>query len=304
MNINHIVIVGAGTMGTDLAVNLSKSGARVTIVGRPGGRAETFGDRATSAARDLDVTLENLDLQLVSDLRSADWSSTDLVIENVAEDLAVKQDIFKQIVSLANERTVITSNSSTFGISSIADGLRQQSRFFGLHFFMPAHLIPLVEIVMSENSDVQIADEIKGYLSSRNFVPVIVRKDVPGFLANRMQAALMREVWHILEREIATPEDVDKAVMYGFGCRFLAAGPVMQKEISGLDVTYSANSNVFPDLSNADKPPLFLASKIERGETGMKSERGFWSWSESSIREARERYMEKLKRSIKVLLDL
>jgi 3-hydroxybutyryl-CoA dehydrogenase len=92
--------------------------------------------------------------------------------------------------------------------------------------------------------------------------------------------------------------------MYGFGCRFLAAGPVMQKEISGLDVTYSANSNVFPDLSNADKPPLFLASKIERGETGMKSERGFWSWSESSIREARERYMEKLKRSIKVLLDL
>jgi 3-hydroxybutyryl-CoA dehydrogenase len=135
LNINHIVIVGAGTMGTDLAVNLSKSGARVTIVGRPGGRAETFGDRATSAARDLDVTLENLDLQLVSDLRSADWSSTDLVIENVAEDLAVKQDIFKQIVSLANERTVITSNSSTFGISSIADGLSQQSRVFWTTFF-------------------------------------------------------------------------------------------------------------------------------------------------------------------------
>ncbi len=290
-------------MGTDLAVKLSGSGVRVTVVGRPGGRADTFDVRSTSAARDLDVSPDDLDMRLVSDLMSVDWLSADLVIENVVENLEVKQSIFKQIVSLANKKTIITSNSSTFGISLIANGLSQQARFFGLHFFMPAHLVPLVEIVMSESSDLQTANEIKQYLSVRNFVPVIVYKDVPGFLANRIQAAMMREVWHILEREIATPEDVDKAVMFGFGCRFLAAGPIMQKEISGLDVTYSANTGVFSDLSNADKPPSFLAEKVKRGEIGMKSERGFWHWNQASIREARERYMHKLKSSIKVLLE-
>ena len=303
MDIKHIVIVGAGTMGTDLAVKLSASGARVTVIGRPGGRAETFAARAISAARDLDVSSDNIDMQLVSTLTSVDWLSVDLVIENVIEDLAVKQSIFRQIVSLANEHAIITSNSSTFGISLIASGLSQQTRFFGLHFFMPAHLVPLVEIVMSESSELQIANELKQYLSARDFVPVIVRKDVPGFLANRIQAALIREVWHILEREIATHEDVDKAVMYGFGCRFLAAGPVMQKEISGLDVTYSANTSVFSDLSNADKPPSFLGDKVKRGEIGMKSGKGFWHWDQASIRETRERYMQKLKSSIKVLLD-
>jgi len=290
-------------MGTDLAVKLSASGARVTVVGRPGGRAETFSDRALSAARDLGVSLESLELQLISNLVSVAWSSADLIIENVTEDLAIKQSIFKQVVALANAEAIITSNSSTFGISLIANGLGQQSRFFGLHFFMPAHLVPLVEVVMSANSDLAIAEEIKLYLSSRDFVPVIVRKDVPGFLANRIQAALMREVWHILERGIATPEDVDKAVMYGFGCRFLAAGPVMQKEISGLDVTYSVNTNLFPDLSNADKPPSFLADKVKRGEIGMKSEVGFWTWNQKSIREARDRYMQRLKAAIKILSD-
>lgn len=303
MDINHIVIVGAGTMGTDLAVKLSASGVRVTVVGRPGGRADTFSVRAISAARDLGVSPDGLDMRLVSDLASVDWLSADLVIENIAEELAAKQSIFKQIASLANKKTIITSNSSTFGISRIVDGLSQQARFFGLHFFMPAHLVPLVEIVMSESSDLQTAKDIKQYLSARNFVPVIVHKDVPGFLGNRIQAAMMREVWHILECKIATPEDVDKAVMYGFGCRFLAAGPVMQKEISGLDVTYAANASVFSDLSNADKPPSFLADKVKRGEIGMKSERGFWHWNKASIRETRERYMQRLKSSIKVLLE-
>ena len=204
MDIKHIVIVGAGTMGTDLAVKLSASGARVTVIGRPGGRAETFAARAISAARDLDVSSDNIDMQLVSTLTSVDWLSVDLVIENVIEDLAVKQSIFRQIVSLANEHAIITSNSSTFGISLIASGLSQQTRFFGLHFFMPAHLVPLVEIVMSESSELQIANELKQYLSARDFVPVIVRKDVPGFLANRSPLILVWSPCTGLRNKVST----------------------------------------------------------------------------------------------------
>jgi len=303
VNFKHIVIIGAGTMGTDLSVKLAASGARVTIVGRSGGRADTFDTRALSAARDLDVALDQLKLELLSDLTSVDWSSADLIIENVNEDLVIKQSVFEQVVALSNADAIIASNSSTFGISLISSGLSPQSRFFGLHFFMPAHLVPLVEIVTSDKSDLQIAEKIKLYLTSLGFVPVIVRKDVPGFLANRIQAAMMREVWNILERGIATPEDVDKAVKYGFGCRFLAAGPVMQKEMSGLDITYSASKNVFPDLSNDDEPPSILSDKVKRGELGMKAEMGFWNWDQESIRVARDRYVIKLKAAIKVLTD-
>ncbi|MEJ6649241.1 MAG: 3-hydroxyacyl-CoA dehydrogenase family protein, partial [Burkholderiales bacterium] len=109
--------------------------------------------------------------------------------------------------------------------------------------------------------------------------------------------------WNILERGIATPEDVDKAVKYGFGCRFLAAGPVMQKEMSGLYITYSASKNVFPDLSNEDEPPSILSDKVKRGETGMKAEVGLWTWDQESIRKARDLYVIKLKAAIKVLTD-
>tara|TARA_B110000305_G_scaffold39157_1_gene40121 strand:- start:112 stop:1026 length:915 start_codon:yes stop_codon:yes gene_type:complete len=303
VNFKHIVIIGAGTMGTDLSVKLAASGTRVTIVGRPGGQADTFHNRARNAGLDLSLDFDQLKLQLLPDLISVDWPSADLIIENVNEDLALKQSIFGQVVILANANAIIASNSSTFGISLISSGLAPQARFFGLHFFMPAHLVPLVEIVTSEHSDVQIAEKIKLYLSTQGFVPVIVRKDVPGFLANRIQAAMMREVWNILERGIATPEDVDKAVTYGFGCRFLAAGPVMQKEMSGLDITCSASKNVFPDLSNEDEPPKILSDKVERGEMGMKTGLGFWSWNDESISEARNGYVAKLKAAIKILSD-
>lgn len=303
MNFKHIVVIGAGTMGTDLSVKFAASNQRVTVVGRVGGRAATFHERAQNTARDLGVTLEKTNLCLVDDIDSVDWSTADLVIENVNEDLALKQALFRTVTALANSDAIITSNSSTFGISSIAAGLSNPGRFFGLHFFMPAHLVPLVEIVASEHSNLDIAEKIKLALIPIGFEPVTVRKDVPGFLANRIQAAMMREVWNILDRDIATAEDVDKAVMYGFGCRFLAAGPIMQKEISGLDVTHSASKNLFPDLNNDAVPPAMLTQKIEKGEMGMKTQQGFWAWTPESIEENRKKYVKKLRAAIEILSD-
>ena len=168
---------------------------------------------------------------------------------------------------------------------------------------MPAHLVPLVEIVMSAETDPKLSQRLKDSLKQLGFVPVIVKKDVPGFLANRIQAAMMREVWHVLENDIASPEDVDTAVTFGFGCRLLAAGPVLQKEISGLDVTYLANKNVFPDLSVETAPPPVLEDKVLGGNIGMKSGNGFWHWDENKKSEVRRQYISKLKASVKVLSE-
>lgn len=288
-------------MGTDLASKFAASGFRVTAFGRPGGTSETFLNRVSRSAEELGVKLDSGAIELCADSSRIDWSSVDLVNENVSEDLGTKKLVFHQIVKLAKGDTLITSNSSTFGISEISKGLSNPKRFFGLHFFMPAHLVPLVEIILSEKSDRLWADHLKQELTGAGFTPVVVRKDIPGFLANRIQAAMMREVWHLLENDVASAEDLDKAVVNGFGCRLLAAGPVMQKEISGLDITYAANKNVFRHLSNATEPPGVLADKISSGNLGMKTGKGFWNWNESSSSKVRKKYIDQLKAAINLI---
>jgi 3-hydroxybutyryl-CoA dehydrogenase len=131
--------------------------------------------------------------------------------------------------------------------------------------------------------------------------PVMVSKDIPGFLANRMQHALMREAWSLIERGIATPEDVDIAVRYGFGFRYVAAGPILQKEMSGLDVNYLASSTVFPDLCNDAKPAAKLEAKVKAGETGMKAGKGFYDWPAEKIAKTKARYQAALKRGLEIL---
>ncbi len=130
---------------------------------------------------------------------------------------------------------------------------------------------------------------------------VMVAKDIPGFLANRMQHALMREAWSLIDRGIATPEDVDIAVRYGFGFRYVAAGPILQKEMSGLDVNFLASSTVFPDLCNDAKPAAKLAAKVKAGELGMKAGKGFYDWPVEKIAKVKARYHTALKRGLHIL---
>jgi 3-hydroxybutyryl-CoA dehydrogenase len=134
-------------------------------------------------------------------------------------------------------------------------------------------------------------------------VPVLVKKDVPGFLANRIQHALMREVWSLLDRGVASPEDIDKAVRYGFGMRYLAAGPVLQKEHSGLEVNLAASTYIYPHLCNDAGPPPTLREKVRRGEIGMKAGKGFWTWSPESIAAEKARYDRVLLQALRILRD-
>jgi 3-hydroxybutyryl-CoA dehydrogenase len=134
-------------------------------------------------------------------------------------------------------------------------------------------------------------------------VPVVVKKDIPGFLANRIQHALMREVWSLIDRGIASPEDVDKAVRFGFGMRYLAAGPVLQKEMSGLDVNFAASKAVYPDLCTDSGPPQMLLEKVRRGELGMKSGKGFWEWTPERVAAEKSRYNRALARALQILRD-
>ncbi len=302
-SIRNVTVIGAGTMGTDMAVRFAAAGCNVFLMARPGPSRDAFAERAERSAADLEVDYTDLPLNLVSTMQDLPWEELDLVIENVKENLAIKQEVFGEMVKLAKAQTPLSSNSSTFSVRLIGEGLDSRERMLGLHLFMPAHLVPLVEVVLSERTDPEMAQRLYDDLAILGFKPVMVKRDVPGFIANRLQAALSREAWSLIDDGVARPEDIDRAVRYGFGFRYVAAGPVLQKEISGLDVTAAAAAVLYPELCNDDGPRKFLTDMVARGEYGLKTGKGFWEWDDARTAAERKRYAKALKAALAILQE-
>src|SRR5690606_22363525 len=143
----------------------------------------------------------------------------------------------------------LTSNSSSLPISRIGEGLKTQDRMLGLHFYMPAFLVPLVEVVRSEKSDPAVAQKAGELMWQLGKRPVQVARDIEGFLANRIQHALICESVHLFDMGIASAEDIDAAVRYSFGFRLAVAGPLLQREHAGWDMSYSVAKALYPHLS-------------------------------------------------------
>ncbi len=303
-SIQQVAVIGAGTMSADIAAIFAARGIDVHVFSRPGRNLDSVRERITASCEQIvGRKARPAAVHVATDLATLPWQQIGLVIESVSEVLAVKRGIFAELEKHASSGIPLTSNSSSFPISRIGEGLKMQKRMFGLHFFMPAHLVPLVEIVCSDQTDPALAQGMGRFMESVDCMVVMVKRDIPGFLANRLQHALMREAWSLIDRGIASPEDVDKAVRFGFGMRYLAAGPVLQKEHSGLDVNFLASSSVFPDLCNDDRPPPVLADKVKRGELGMKSGQGFWTWSAGRIATEKARYSRVLVKSLALLKE-
>jgi 3-hydroxybutyryl-CoA dehydrogenase len=229
------------------------------------------------------------------------WPGVSLLIECIPEQLPLKQALFARLAQLATPETLLCSNSSSFPISAIAEGLPTAERMLGLHFFMPAHLVPLVEVVLGPQTDVQEAEQLCDFMRGCASVPVLVRKDKPGFLANRMQHALAREAFALIDEGVASPEDVDAAVRFGFGFRFLAAGPVMQRDHAGLEVHTAAAASMYPSLAVNAAPARVLQERVARGDLGMKTGQGFFKWTPETQKAERERYDRLLRQGLDLL---
>ena len=240
-------------------------------------------------------------LSVVSSLDDLNWSSVDLVIECIPERLDIKQALFKQLEQRARKDALLASNSSSFPITAIAQGLQTQERMLGLHFFMPAHLTPLVEVVCGEASRMECAENLHAFMRQCGMVPVLVKKDLPGFLANRLQHALAREAFALIEAGIASAEDVDSAVRFGFGFRFLAAGPVLQRDHAGLEVHCAAGATMYPSLADNKEPSPCLSQRVAEGKFGMKTGEGFFQWTPKSIAQEKQRYQKTLLAGLEIL---
>ena len=211
-----VVIVGGGTMGADVSLVFLRGGYEVEIIESGKDRREFLPQYLSFQAKEFGLN-PNSPVKVHENLNQVDWPTVDLVVECIPEQLPLKQVLFAQLDKLAHPKTILASNSSSFPISQIAIGLSTAERMIGLHFFMPAHLVPCVEVIKGEKTSQAVMDELFQIMTRCLMVPVRVNKDLPGFLANRLQHAMSREAFSMIDQGIASPEDIDNAVRFGFG---------------------------------------------------------------------------------------
>lgn len=298
----QVAVVGGGTMGRDIAATFAHAGAQAHIV-------ETFPEARAAIAGRMAQTFDKLGADAparsrytVHDtLESVPWSSIDIVIEAIPEQLEIKRALFRQLETLARRDTPLCSNSSAIGISKIGDGLATRERMLNTHYFMPAHLVPAVEVVSSEATDPKVAEHVCALLRATGRVPVRVKRDIPGFLANRLQHALSREAFWLIEQGFCEPEDIDAAVRFGFGFRYIAAGPCLQRDHAGLEVHAAAGAEMYPHFNNSPNVSPALSDRVAANKLGMKTGEGFYKWTPETIAAERARYEKTLAQAFQII---
>jgi 3-hydroxybutyryl-CoA dehydrogenase len=301
--VNKVVVIGTGTMAVGIGAGFIDAGWDTVFLGRSMDKAR----QALADAHQIASSLSAKPGQSPSPGSAGlienwnEWTGVQWVIETIAEDFDLKRDLFSALDTRVPSHIPIGSNSSGYPITKLAQGLATRRRMFNAHYFMPAHLVPLVEVALGEDSDPALGEAVCEMYRRAGKKPVLVRKDIPGFIANRIQHALMREAMALIDSGIASAQDVDVAVRYSFGFRYAAAGPVLQKEISGWDSMARAAAEIYPTLSNTPVLAQCVADNIAAGKTGMKAGAGFMAWPPERIAQERAAYDRRLKAAFAVL---
>ena len=281
--IKKVTVVGTGVMGPGIALSFAIGGIEVALVGRTGARLKQSMARIRKSLDRLcneglvDDKVAVLDLIKGFVSLKEGLHKTELVVEAISEDIELKKSLFSEIDSLCSTDVIFATNTSGLSITEMASATSRPERFIGTHFWNPPHLIPLVEVVRGSKTRDDTVLEVKQLLERMGKVPVIVNKDVPGFVGTRLHQALIREAFFIVEEGIANVEDVDKVVKASFGRRLAITGPFETCDLGGLD-TFLAAAEVWKHLSNAQEPSRLLRQKVEAGDLGAKSGRGLYSW--------------------------
>jgi len=288
---DHVLIVGGGMMGCGICTCSLLAGNRTTVVETAPQARQSVAQRVKACLQELvdnglatpQTLTEALSRLTVSDDLAAACPGAELVIEAIVEQLEAKQALFAELDRLLPPQIPIASNTSGLRISDIVCRTVHPERMATAHFWFPGHLVPLVEVVMGERTEERYALQLRDILRSWGKVPVLVRKDLPGQLANRILQAVIREAINIVELGIASAEDVDTAVKMGMGIRMPVWGPLEHIEAVGLDLGLSVQRTVLPEISGSPQPAKLLQTMVERGELGYKSGSGFYHWDEEEM---------------------
>ena len=303
-DVSDVAVIGGGIMGGDISTVFAANGWQAHVMSPSARTRDALPGRVRGGLQKLgaEAGCEH-NVHTYARLDEIDWSRIRLVVEAATEDLPLKQRLFAEIEGLVAADVPIASNTSNFPIGEIGKGLEHRGRVLGLHFFMPAHLVPLVEIVSADATDPEVAESLVALMERLGKAPIWVKKDVPGFVGNRLQHAMLREALYLINDGICDAEGVDRAVRYGFGFRFIACGPMLQKEMSGWDTNYYVGKALYPSLYKNDEPPRFLKDLVEKNRLGMKTKQGFWEWDDEKIAREKARIEKALQAGMQILKD-
>ena len=282
-----VTVLGAGTMGHGIAQLYAQAGYDVymydikdefleSAMTRISDNLDMLIQENSITASEKENTLKRISTS--TDLKEA-VSGTRFVTEAVSENLTIKFDLFKQLEEVIEDDTIIASNTSTFSIQQLSEGVQKTDRLIITHFFNPAHLVPLVEVVKGPETSQDIIDRTVEVLKNIGKKPVVLKKDIPGLIANRLQAPLVREAFYLLENGIADAEDIDLAITAGPGFRWAFIGPLETADFGGLDIWKSVVENLSPVLSKEEKIPQFVEEKVQSGNLGTKTGNGLFTYS-------------------------
>ena len=291
---DSVWVIGAGMMGSGIAAMAALGGRRAVLTDQSPDLARAGLEKARSCiALRVENGLETAEAGAAAEARLA-WAGTmeaaaeraQLVIEAVTEHLPLKQELFAQADALLPAEIPLCSNTSGLQITKIAARCQRPERTMTTHFWLPAHLVPLVEVVMGARTEEARARAVASELRRWGKTPVLVKRDVPGQLANRIFQAMIREAVAIVASGLASAEDVDTAIRCGMAVRFPEWGPLMHLDAIGLELGLSVQDSVLPDLCREAAGSDYLRQLVDQGKTGAKEGQGFYDWRARSLEEA------------------
>ncbi len=307
--VKRVAVIGTGTMGPGIAQVFAQNGITVSIFDVKPEQLEKalqamkrnlalFAGEGIIPKSNIEEILSRVTTS--SNLKEA-AQGVDLVLEAVPEVPDIKLKVFSELDSAADGGSILASNTSGLSITKLAGATKRPGKVVGMHWWNPPIIIPVIEIIRGENTDDETVGTVKALIKKINKVPVLVKKDVPGFLGNRLQYALMREAIALLNDDVASAEDIDTMIKAGIGFKFPVMGPLETIDMVGMDIYHRVSQYLYGNLNSDTTPPPIVNTMVENNTLGLKTGKGFYDYSGTDINELMGGRIKKL---ITLLKDL
>ena len=280
-------VIGLGTMGPGMLATLARSGMAVTAFDVSAEQRDKAGPAMAAAAQVLDALgtpdRSSPEAPRIVDSLAACVAGADLVIENVPEKLETKTAVFRELDALVSETCVLASDTSGIPITKLQAGLSAPGRVVGMHWSNPPHIIPIIEVIAGAETSPETVSWMTETVKGLNMLPILVKRDVPGFVENRILYAIMREAVDLVEQGVIDAEGLDACVSWGIGYKLSVIGPMALLDMAGLDIYESVSSYLNQDLCARKDVSALIAEKTAAGALGLKSGKGMFDYTPEEI---------------------
>ena len=291
-------VVGIGLMGTSIATCLVAAGHRVVAIDKDMARRRNLKRRVSVLLRDMrrEKLLAKDPARLLKNLSTSDdfgaLRSCGLVIESIFENLSEKREVLRKIESAVSPEALIGSNTSALPVTELQRGAHHPGRILGIHWGEPAHILRFLEVICGDETDRRNAEKVMRLASRWKKEPTLVRRDVRGFITNRIMYAMMREAFYLVENGYATVEDVDRSVRNDMGYWITMAGPFRYMDLTGIPAYAAVMSDLLPDLCCSQETPKLMQLVVASGARGTSNAKGFYPYTPAAAKRWEKRFLE------------